>query len=305
MKVDLVFEGGGILGLAFVGAYEALVKSGYQIARSAGTSAGSIISALIMAGYSYEELASVIRKTDFSVFQKKTRLSHFGLFGKALSVIYNKGIYDIGIVQEWLQGLLLRKGVRTFKDLMTGGISPLKIIAADITDRQLLILPDDASYYGIEPEDFSVSLAVAMSCSIPLFFTPVKIAHGRVTNYIVDGGLLSTFPIWIFDVEKTPRYPTFGFKIKDPKSNTAQGKAGIIPYLKDLITASINTEETTYLRDADLVRTIIIDFDNKNKSTDFKITRTRINYLYECGYQSTIAFLKQWNFFEYVKKYRM
>jgi NTE family protein len=305
MKVDLVFEGGGILGLAFAGAYEALENSGYQVERSAGTSAGSIISALIMAGYSAQELAAIIRKTDFSMFLKKTKLSHFGIIGKIFSLIYHKGIYDIDVVEEWIGGLLARKGIQTFQNLMVDGVSRLKIVAADITDRQLLILPDDAFHYGIRPEDFSVAKAVAMSCAIPLFFTPVIIPQKGIKNYIVDGGLLSTFPIWIFDVEGTPRFPTFGLKIKDPESNTSQGRTGIISYLKDLLSASLNTEETTYLRDLDLVRTIMIDFDNKNKATDFTLNRNRIHYLYECGYQSTMAFLNKWNFWEYVKKYRI
>lgn len=305
MKVDLVFEGGGVLGITFVGAYEALVKKGYTVERSAGTSAGSILSALIIAGYTPDELIDIMNKTDFSMFLLKTKLSKISILGKPLSVIFNKGIYDIRIVERWINELLVKKGVKTFNDVMVNGQSRLKIVAADITDRKLLILPDDSRYYGIEPKDFSIGKAVAMSCSIPLFYTPIKISKNNVNNYIVDGGLLSTFPIWIFDVEGTPRYPTIGFKIKDKISESSQGKIGIISYIKDLLNASYNKEETTYLRDEDLVRTIIIDFDNKNKSTDLNINKNRIKYLYNCGYESTNKFLKEWNFIRYVKKFRL
>jgi NTE family protein len=282
-----------------------LSEKGYQVQRSAGTSAGAIISALIMAGYSSEELIKILKHTDFSKLIEKTRLSQIAFLGKPLSLIWNKGIYKIEIIEEWINDLLARKGVHTFKDVMENNQSRLKIIAADITDRKLLIFPDDIKYYGIDPKGFSIARAVAMSSAIPLYFTPIKIPFRNQVNYIVDGGLVSTFPIWIFDVEKTPRYPTLGFKIKDPISYTSQGKTGIISYLKDLLNASYNKEETTFLRDADLVRTVIIDFDHQNKSTDFNLSRQRINYLFDSGYASTITFLKKWNFIEYVKRYRL
>lgn len=305
MNVDLVFEGGGILGVSFGGAYEALSKKGYVVRRSAGTSAGSIISSLIVAGYTWEELLKIIKVTDFSQFLDKTKLSKLGFIGKILSIIYNKGIYRIEVVEKWVEDLLARKGIWTFKDVMVNNESRLKIVAADITDRKLLIFPDDCTYYGIKSEDFKIAKAVAMSCSIPLFYTPIKMKKEERINYIVDGGLVSTFPIWIFDVEGTPQYPTFGIKIKDPISYSSIGKVGIISYIKDLINASLNKEETRFLRDEDLVRTIVIDFDNKNKAIDLDIDRSRIEYLYKCGFTSTDTFLKKWNFIEYVKRYRL
>ncbi len=52
MKIDGVFEGGGVRGIAHVGAICALAEKGYEWERVAGTSAGSIIAALLAAGYS-------------------------------------------------------------------------------------------------------------------------------------------------------------------------------------------------------------------------------------------------------------
>lgn len=305
MRVDLVFEGGGILGLSFVGAYHALKNRGYQIERCAGTSAGAIISALIIAGYTSEELIKLMNETDFQKILDKTKLGKTFLIGKLLSLIYYKGIYHFEALEKWIEKLLLKKGIFFFRDIMMGNQSPLKIIAADITDRKLLILPDDLKYYGLEPGDFSIARAVAMSCSIPFFFTPIKLQKEKQINYIVDGGLFSPFPIWIFDVEGIPRYPTLGLKIKDSISYSSRGEVGIISYLKDLINATFNKDETTYLRDEDLVRTITIDFDHQNKATDFNISSERCKYLYKCGYDSTNEFLKKWNFSEYVKRYRI
>ena len=57
-----------------------------------------------------------------------------------------------------------------------------------------------------------------MSMSIPLFFEPVKLRDesGR-PHYVVDGGVLSNYPIWLLDDNSpNPPWPTFGFKLMEP-----------------------------------------------------------------------------------------
>jgi predicted acylesterase/phospholipase RssA len=49
-KADLVLEGGGVKGIALVGAVAVLEEHGYEFNRIAGTSAGSIVGALLAAG---------------------------------------------------------------------------------------------------------------------------------------------------------------------------------------------------------------------------------------------------------------
>ncbi len=59
MKLDGVFSGGGIKGIALIGAYEEIEKRGYQFDRVAGASAGAIIAALISAQYSSKDLSNI------------------------------------------------------------------------------------------------------------------------------------------------------------------------------------------------------------------------------------------------------
>uniref|UniRef100_A0ACD5GVL9 Patatin-like phospholipase family protein n=1 Tax=Desertifilum tharense IPPAS B-1220 TaxID=1781255 RepID=A0ACD5GVL9_9CYAN len=69
------------------------------------------------------------------------------------------------------------------------------------------------------PEQMSVAEAVRLSMSIPLFFEPGRLGD----SWIVDGGILSNFPLWIYDVQPrpgqsvapAPRWPTFGFRLVD------------------------------------------------------------------------------------------
>jgi len=305
MKIDLVCEGGGILGLSFLGAYQALTDAKFEIIRCAGTSAGSIISTLIIAGYTPQELNALIETTDFKQFLKKTKLSSTFLIGKGISLLFNDGMYNSLCIETWINSLLDKKGIHTFSDIMVNNESPLKIIAADITKRKMLILPDDLIEYGLNPKEFPISKAVRMSCAIPFFYTPVKLGNGKIKSYIVDGGLLSTFPIWIFDLEQKPVRPTFGLKIKDQCSLTSLGKKNILAFTIDIVNACINKDEMSYVRDKDLVRTIIIENNHELKSTDFKITKHNIDYLYQAGYDSVERFLLKWNYSEYIKSFML
>jgi predicted acylesterase/phospholipase RssA len=62
MDVDLVFEGGGAKGLAFVGALQAIERHGHKPRRVVGTSAGSIVAILVAAGYSAAECKAAINE---------------------------------------------------------------------------------------------------------------------------------------------------------------------------------------------------------------------------------------------------
>lgn len=303
MITNLVFEGGGVLGISFVGAYEALQKKGFEVVRCAGTSAGSIISALIISGFSANEMIEVLDSINFKYFLHNTKLSKIFILGKPLSLIFNNGLYSSKCIETWIAELLKKKGIYTFNDIMINGKSPLKIIVADITKRRMLILPDDLVLYNLKPEEFSIAKAVRMSCTIPFFYTPVKLKNGNEVSYIVDGGLLSTYPIWAFDLDGEPRWPTLGLKIKDECSLTSLGKTNIIAYTKDIINAPINKDEMSFVRDKNLVRTIIINNNHEIKSTNFKLDKKSVNYLYNEGVDSVNSFLSKWNYSEYIKQF--
>ena len=68
--------------------------------------------------------------------------------------------------------------------------------------------------YNIDPLNFSIAKAVRMSISIPFIFKPILIEDNNNSSFMVDGGLISNFPVWLFDVEGIPRWPTFGLRLK-------------------------------------------------------------------------------------------
>ncbi|WP_315080977.1 patatin-like phospholipase family protein [uncultured Clostridium sp.] len=310
-KFDAVFEGGGVKGVAFVGAISKLEEEGYSIERCAGTSAGAIISALLAVGYTSNEVKEIMLNTDYNNFLDKniSILSSGNILEKA-SHMYNlftdKGFYSGDYFEKWIDNLLKAKSKTKFKDVCVNGKSKLKIIAADITNSTMLILPDDLKKYGIDPMEFEISKAVRMSMSIPFFFKPVELNNDRGTNFIVDGGILSNYPIWIFDTEGKPEYPTFGFNLDENElSYTAQGKTNFLYYSYDVMSTCIfsHNSEENYIRDKDLVRTIDIPTLGVS-TTDFNISREKSLALYQSGYDSTANFLKEWDFEKYVNNYR-
>ena len=67
---NLVFEGGGVLGVAYLGVIEVLADKNIleKITRVGGTSAGSIVALLIGLNYSVDEIKKELRELDLRNF---------------------------------------------------------------------------------------------------------------------------------------------------------------------------------------------------------------------------------------------
>jgi NTE family protein len=304
LKADAVFEGGGVKGIGLVGALCSLEKRGYVWQRMAGTSAGSIVAALVAAGYTAKELEKILFDLDFNSFIDEKGLQSLPLVGKSLSFLISKGIYNGNKIEEWIRMYLQKKGKLLFKDVSTNGQSKLKIVAADITKKDLLILPDDLVKYGIDPMNFEIAKAVRMSISIPFFFKPIKFGYKNGMSYIVDGGVLSNFPIWIFDTSGKPRWPTFGFKLTEPKSlNNGLGKRDIVSFAFDIIDTMLDKNEEIYIKNKDFVRTISIP-SSGIKPTQFDLSDKNRMELFNAGYSAGEKFIKEWSFDRYINQFR-
>ena len=317
---DLVFEGGGVKGIGLAGAYSALCERGVGPKRVAGTSAGAITAALVAAGYSAEELDSILLEVPFASFKDTAWEDRIPIVGHPLSVLLQRGIYEGGFFREWMRKLLEAKGVRTFGQLADPEATELKeryrlkVIVSDVTHRRLLVLPDDAASLGIEPDDLEVAYAVRMSMSIPIFFEPVMHRNPRtgVDHLIVDGGMLSNFPVWLFDADKgePPRWPTFGMLLvegdpKVPVAHRVEGRqsGSIIDYIKALASTMMEAHDRLYLEKATFVRTIPIPTLGVS-TTEFDITPARVRAIYESGRKAAFDFLGRWDFEAYKAEYR-
>ena len=323
--VDLVLEGGGVKGIGLVGALAVLAERGYTFQNLAGTSAGAITASLIAAGYSPPELYEILLDLEFTDFEDYTWENQIPVIGDPLSILRAEGLCKGDAFLEWITALLEKKGIRTFADLIDPEFADdpdyrfrLRVIASDITGHRLLRLPQDAVRLGAVPDELSVAEAVRMSMSIPIFFEPrhwISRAEGDdfgKNHLIVDGGLLSNFPVWIFDTDGEPPWPTFGLMLVESEHRTPvaarlgapRSHTDIVTYAKDLVKTVLEAHDRLYLEDESFVRTIAIDTLGV-RTTEFDLSRERKNALYESGRSAASDFLdRRWNFAEYKKAFR-
>lgn len=236
---DVVFEGGGAKGSAFVGALTALEAAGHRTRRLVGTSAGAITATLLAAGYTPREMLAAVNerkdgKPRFASFMDRPRASDFdddlrrnsetarslrslhvpliagdALLGMLLdshvyptlfSVVECGGVYAGFEFVRWLAEKLAVKGIAETETLAgmnrKTGVD-LSVVASDTSAVEMLVL-NHRTAPGVP-----VVWAVRMSMSIPLVWREVvwRASWGayrgraKAGNTIVDGGVLSNFPI--------------------------------------------------------------------------------------------------------------
>jgi len=327
LKADLVLSGGGVKGIGLVGAIVALMEAGYTIQRVSGTSAGSIVGAILAAGSDQltpEQVRQLTMTLPYRKFLDPTYITGIPLLGPAWGALGEEGIYKGDFAHDWIRSQLENLGVRTFGDLAVDDdeLLPerrykLVVTVADVTIGQMVRLPwDYHRLYGLDPDEQQVADAIRASMSIPFFFRPAKLTStSGTTSTLVDGGLLSNFPIDSFarSDAKPPRWPTFGVTVLP---NLPQGNDKLIPglaplrwfggspaLLEDLVTTMIVGHDQAYLSQPWVsARAIRVDSTDVG-FLDFKISRKQMDALYERGHTAAVTFLSYWNWEDYLERY--
>ena len=327
LKADLVLEGGGVKGIALVGALKVLEEHGYTFPRVAGTSAGAIVGSLVAAGVPADQLQAIMLETNFNEFMDESAIQRYtGPAGTAYGLLFRQGVYEGDYFLDYLRELLSKAGVDTFDQLEVesddGSALPpearhrLVVMASDIRRNELVRLPWDLErLYQVDPGDLSVASAVRASMAIPFFFRPFYMrragAKGRAARHtLVDGGMLSNFPIDVFDRKdgSAPRWPTFGLKlsarVEDKTPEGSEDVDGSVAQVKAMIKTMTGFHDAQHVGRPEVIdRTIFID--NLGVSTvDFDLDRETQDKLYESGRSAATKFLEGWDFDEYVTKYR-
>ncbi|CKT46075.1 transmembrane protein [Mycobacterium tuberculosis] len=193
--------------------------------------------------------------------------------------------------------------MHTFGDLRTGEAPEqfawsLVVTASDLSRRRLVRIPWDLDSYGIHPDDFSVARAVHASSAIPFVFEPVRV---RGATW-VDGGLLSNFPVALFDrTDAEPRWPTFGIRLSArpgiPPTRPVQGPVSLgIAAIETLV----SNQDNAYIDDPCTVRRTIFVPAHDVSPIDFDITAEQREALYQRGFQAGQKFLANWNYADYL-----
>ncbi len=327
LTADLVLEGGGVLGIGHVGAISVLEDAGYSFARVAGTSAGSIVGALVAAGMPASRITQIMTTVDYRGFTDRSLLDRVPVAGPLMSLLTENGVFEGDHLREWLGNLLVDEcGVETFGDLAIdddpGSSLPpearyrLVVTATDTTRGELVYLPwHYQGTYGLEPDRQLVVDAVRASTSIPFFYEPTTlVASDGTPSTLVDGGVLSNFPIDIFDRTdgRPPRWPTFGVKLLPLLPQDAAKllpiaglfKHGPVAFAADLAMTTIVGRDQAHLAKPWVkVRTMQVDTAGINP-VDFGLSRAQATTLFNNGEAAATRFLSHWDWQNYLNTFR-
>ncbi|HLF35366.1 MAG TPA: patatin-like phospholipase family protein [Cyclobacteriaceae bacterium] len=320
---NLVFEGGGVKGIAYGGSLEVLDSLGIlpNIERVGGTSAGAINAALLAVGYTHGEMSDLISRTDFSEF------ADGGLLVSKISRLWrNFGINKGDVFKNFIREKIRAKTGNpdfTFRQLAekvslkTPGFSYLYVIATDLTNQHPLIFSHEESQHPDTP----IGDAVRMSMSIPLYFMAARYKE----SVMVDGGVSYNYAANIFDNKKylsNPvngdaghyknkndlvfNYETLGFRLDSseviryslhdwaippqPTGNFKEFTAALLNFMMEMANKA-------HLVEKDWNRTIFIDTLDV-RTTEFKISEIKIKALIKSGKECTEKYFswrdKEW-----------
>jgi len=310
--VDLVLEGGGVKGIALVGAATALSEHGYTFARIGGSSAGamvgSIMAAMQQAGEPFSRVDDIMRTIDYLSFMDRRRGARFLTWwprgADAWGVLFHLGAYRGLQLDRWLRGVLADLGVRTFGDLAfddPGSALPpgdsyrLVVTASDVSRKRAMFLPWDLRAHGRDPDEYPVARAVRASAAIPFFFEPVRVdsQFGKLT--LVDGSLLRTYPIDIFDRKdgKPSRWPTIGVRLSSPagQRTKAQPVTTPIALLENLIKTTVDSTQVRHVSEPAMIDRSIFAKPKGVRFTDFDLTSEQRTSLFEAGHAAATAWV--------------
>ena len=188
---NLVFEGGGVKGIAYVGALEELQRLEVlqRITRVGGTSAGAIMAVLFGFGYNIDEIRAILWDLDFRAFVDPSPRWVLNL----CRIFRRYGWCKGKAIEQWLATLALNKSLPpdlTFWQLAETEGPALYIVGTNLSTRLAEVFSAERT------PGMTVVDAVRRSMSIPLYFASVRNTCGDV---FVDGGVFDNYPIKLFD----------------------------------------------------------------------------------------------------------
>lgn len=192
---NLVFEGGGVKGIAYCGALKQLEESKIlsSIKRVAGTSAGAITAGLLSVGYAHQDIERELKPAVFKSFMDDS----LGYIRDTYRLLSKFGWYKGDAFQEWFEGLIQKKtgnkkitfGEVAEESKKNQSYRSLYVTGTNLNKKITEFFDEERT------PNMPVAEGVRISMSIPLFFCAVKLNN----NYYVDGGLYYNYPINIFD----------------------------------------------------------------------------------------------------------
>lgn len=187
----LIFEGGGVKGIAYIGASEVLNNhvNIANIKQFAGSSAGAFTALLFALDYTLEDIKKILLKTNFADFADDS----FGFIRDSYRLINTYGISKGEYLKRVIGQLILMKTLTTkttFIQLYRLTGKELAITGTNLNKP----LNATEYFHHLTTPNMEILTAVLISMSFPVVFKPVKYND----CLYVDGGMADNYPFDIF-----------------------------------------------------------------------------------------------------------
>jgi NTE family protein len=267
-RAILVLGGGGVKGLAHVGAWKAIEELGIEVDEIIGTSIGALVGACLAGGLVWRDMAPQ------ALSLRKSSIATLNRWALLLNGIRQPSLFLAAPFQKYIRSVL---PVPRFDELTR----PFSLNAVELETGRM-------EWFGAGGRtDADLAEAIYASCALPLFYPPASIG-GR---YYVDGGVGDALPV--------ERAAARGAKliiavdvgageVKDSLDTVSKGMAAIHHRTYDILTYARKRRQLdswdgpplVYIRPA-LDGYSTFDFDNTK-------------YFLEEGYRATLRRLRDW-----------
>ena len=194
LSIGICFSGGGIKGVAHIGALKAFEEENIKFDYIAGTSSGSIVACLYSVGYNSDEIYEIFKKyiNNINYFEIKN------IINLILGILIKRKIIITGLnsgkkIEKLINKECAKKEINNINqinkkllipcvNLKTGDVH----IFSSIKNRNRKEYSDNIIYEN----NINIGKAVRASCSYPGVFSPCIIED----NYMVDGGIRENVP---------------------------------------------------------------------------------------------------------------
>lgn len=282
MSIGICFAGGGIKGVAHIGALKALEEENIKFDYIAGTSSGSIVACLYSVGYNSDEIYEIFKKyiNKINYFEIKNVIKLiFGILIKRKIII--TGLNSGKKIEKLINKECAKKEINNINQINKKLLIPcvnLKNgdvhIFSSIKNKNRKEYSDNIIYEN----NINIGKAVRASCSYPGVFSPCIIED----NYMVDGGIRENVPWKELKECGAQKVISIVFQNEIKEKNKID-MFDVISGSMELLCRELSNYE---LNGADY----LIKIKTKNIQL---LDKTKLDYLYNLGYIETKGKIKQ------------
>lgn len=268
----LVMKGGGVKGLAYVGALKELEKY-YAFNWFIGTSAGAIAAVLLAAGFSTDELRNILIEKNYIDFLDSRPHKW------PTNLLFQKGLFPARTFTAWIDQLLARK-LQTPVRVTLGQLPSRATVYASRRGKSALVFDSQDP----RTKDTPAAYAVRCSMSIPFIFTPQMDAGVRV----LDGGVRNNYPVEIL-LRDHPGTEFIGLYLGPEFFEGEPRERWLIHDLFSIWTEASDIDSLA----SHIHNTVIID-PRPVTTIDFMLSREEKDFLIKIGRASALKYLSKY-----------